>query len=96
VAVAGGDGILRRTATGALRIRSSETQVRLLITDLTAASSPSVTLQWLDPAQLIEDYGVQAVLLARDPTLDARRARMEALDFQMARDFGPYVLLVRE
>jgi hypothetical protein len=96
VAVAGGDGILRRTATGGLRILSTETQVRVLITDLTAASSPSVTLQWLDPAQLIEDYGVQAVLLARDPTLDARRARMEALDFQVARTFGPYVLLVRE
>jgi len=96
VAVAGGDGILLRTATGGLRIWSTGTQVRLLITDLTAASSPSVTLQWLDPAQLIEHYGVEAVLLARDPTLDARRARMQALDFQMARNFGPYVLLVRQ
>jgi len=96
VAVAGGNGILRRTATGGLRIWSTEAQVRLLITDLTAASSPSVTLQWLDPTQLIEHYGVEAVLLARDPTLDARRARMEALDFRMARNFGPYVLLVRQ
>jgi hypothetical protein len=69
--------------------------VRLLITDLTAASSPSVQLQWLDPEQLIERYGVQAVLLARDPTLDGRRARMEALDFQLVGDYGTYVLLVR-
>ena len=96
VAVAGGDGQLLQTATGGLRIWSTQTQVRVLITDLTAASSPSVTLQWLDPAQLIEHYGVEAVLLARDPTLDARRARMQALDFQMARNFGPYVLLVRQ
>jgi hypothetical protein len=95
VVLAGSEGVLRPTATGGLRIRSSETQVRLLITDLTAASSPSVQLQWLDPEQLIERYGVQAVLLARDPTLDGRRARMEALDFQLVGDYGTYVLLVR-
>lgn len=95
VVLAGGEGVLRPTATGGLRIRSSETRVRLLITDLTAASSPSVTLEWLDPAQLLQRYGVQAILLARDPTLDARRARMEALGFRLARDFGSYIVLVR-
>lgn len=96
VVLAGSEGVLRPTATGGLRIRSSETQVRLLITDLTAASSPTVTLQWLDPDQLIERYGLQAVLLARDPTLDARRARMEGLGFQLIGDYGTYVLLVRQ
>jgi hypothetical protein len=95
VVLAGTEGALRRSADGGLRIHSSATQVRLLITDLTAASSPTVTQQWLDPAQLVDRYGVEAVLLARDPSLDARRARMAAINFHQARDYGPYVLMVR-
>lgn len=95
VVLAGSGGVLSRSATGGLRVQSSSSQVRLLITDLTAASSPTVTLAWLDPMELVERYGVEAVLLARDPTLDARRARMAAMGFRQARDFGSYVLMVR-
>lgn len=95
VVLAGSEGVLSRSATGGLRVQSSASSVRLLITDLTAASSPTVTLAWLDPAELVERYGVEAVLLARDPTLDARRARMAAMSFRQTRDYGPYVLMVR-
>ena len=69
--------------------------MRLLITDLTAVDSGTSSLQWLDPAELIGRYDVEAVLLARDPSLDARQARMEALGFRQIEDFSSYLLLVR-
>jgi hypothetical protein len=66
--------------------------VRLLITDLTAAPSPTVRLAWLEPTELVERYDVEAVLLTRDPALDARQARIEALGFRQVMDLGTYLL----
>jgi hypothetical protein len=92
VALIGGTGRLERTPDGALAVRSPEAGVRLLITNLTAAPSPTVRLAWLEPDVLIDRYHVEAILLTRDPALDARQARVEALGFRQAADFGTYLL----
>jgi len=95
LAIVDGTGAFERTAGNGIRVVTSEPSAHLLITDLTGAGAPSSTMQWLDPASLIDSYGVQAVLLARDPSLDARIARMESLGFTSIHDFGFYLLLVR-
>jgi hypothetical protein len=95
ILVVGGEGYLRPTAAGGLVVRTMAPELRLLITDLSAGDSAISNLQWLDPATLIETYGVDAVLLARNPSLDARQPRMEALGFHMVRDFSSYLLLAR-
>ncbi len=95
VLLVGDEGYLRASTSGALHIRTPGPELRLLITDLTAAESSTSSLQWLDPSELIGRYDVEAVLLARDPSLDARQARMEALGFQPIQDFSSYLLLVR-
>jgi hypothetical protein len=92
VAIVGGAGSFEATADGALAVRSPDPGVRLLITDLTAAPSPTVRLAWLEPAELVERYDVEAVLLTRDPALEARQARIEALGFRPAIDLGTYLL----
>ena len=95
VALVDGTGVLVRTAGDGLRIVTGDPSARLLITDLTGAGAPSSTVQWLDPVALVDQYDVQAVLLARDPTMDARIARMGSLGFSSIQDFGFYQLLVR-
>jgi hypothetical protein len=92
VAIVGGAGRFEHTSDGALAVRSPDPSVRLLITDLTAAPSPTVRLAWLEPAELLERYDVEAVLLTRDPALEARQARIEALGFRQAMDLGTYLL----
>lgn len=95
VALVDGTGALERTAADGIRVVTTEPTAHLLVTDLTGAGAPSTTVQWLDPAALVQQYDVQAVLLARDPTLDARIARMESLGFTSIQDFGFYLLMVR-
>ena len=97
VLIARGDASLTALPDGGgLHIDVVDEQVRILITDLTAAPSPSMGLQVLEPAQLVDRYDVGAVLLRRDPTFEARRARLETLGFGVAELFGSYVVLVRE
>jgi hypothetical protein len=92
----GGDaGELVVLPGGNLGIRSRELEVRLLITDLTGAPSPSMGLQLLRPGDLVDRYHVSAVVLTRDPSFAARLDRMEALGFVRGADVGPYVVLVR-
>ena len=95
VVLTDGAGSLRATADGGLWVVSTDPAVRVLVTDLTAAGPANGGLQWLEPAELIDRYGVQAVLLARDPALEGRRARVEGLGFHLARDFGSYLVFVR-
>ena len=95
VTIAGQAGELRALPDGGLGIRSRDPQIRLLITALTAAPSPTMDLQLLQPGELIDRYHVGAVVLLRDPTFSARLARMQALGFAQAAEFGPYVVLVQ-
>jgi hypothetical protein len=94
VTIGGQAGELQALPDGGLGIRSRDSQIRLLITDLTAAPSPTMGLQLLHPAELINRYDVGAIVLLKDPTFASRLARMEALGFAQAAAFGPYVVLV--
>jgi hypothetical protein len=94
VTIGGQAGELQALPDGGLGIRSRDSQIRLLITDLTAAPSPTMGLQLLHPAELINRYDVSAIVLLKDPTFASRLARMEALGFAQAAAFGPYVVLV--
>ena len=95
VTIGGPAGELQALPNGGLGIRSRDSQIRLLITDLTAAPSPTMGLQLLHPAELINRYHVGAVVLLKDSTFPSRLARMEALGFAQAAAFGPYVVLVQ-
>ena len=94
VTLAGEAGELDALPDGGLGVRSREHRIRLLITDLTAAPSPSMGLQLLRPEDLIDRYHVSAVVLTRDPSFDARLSRMQRLGFVPGADFGSYVVLV--
>ncbi len=96
IVAAGTDaGILQRP-NGRIVAHAGGRSLRVLITNLTAADFPEVGLQALDPAQLVERYGVHAALLQRDPALAARQRRLERLGFRVATTSGAYVLLVRD
>jgi hypothetical protein len=95
VTIGGQTGELEALPDGGLGIRSREAQMRLLITDLTAAASPTMGLQLLRPRDLIDRYKVGAVVLLQDPTYSSRLSRMAALGFSPAAYFGPYVVLVQ-
>jgi hypothetical protein len=93
--VARGDASITALPDGqGLRVAVIGTEVRLLVTALTAASSPSIGLRALAPAELVEQYGVGAVLLRVDPSFPARRDRLAALGFEVAHTFGSYALLL--
>ncbi|MDP9469005.1 MAG: hypothetical protein M3P32_09760, partial [Chloroflexota bacterium] len=79
---------------GGLRVRSPGGPIRLLITDLSGASSPDVGTGFLEPSELLAAYEVGAVLLVRDPAYDGRRTRLEALGFHLRQIFGPYAVMV--
>lgn len=88
------DGTITWAPDGGLRITSPGRTLSLRVMDLTAgaASSP---LRLLDPAALVDAYDIGAAILRRDPTYDARRARLEGLGFHVARAEGPYIVMVR-
>jgi len=75
------------------RVRSSRGPIRLLITDLSGADSPTIGAEFLDPAELVAAYQVGAVLLVRDPAFEGRRIRLEALGFHLVQTVGPYVVM---
>ncbi|MEX0626203.1 MAG: hypothetical protein WD402_06650 [Chloroflexota bacterium] len=93
VVVSGLSATLEPLPDGGLRVRSAGGPIRLLITDLSGADSPTIGAQFLDPAQLISAYGVGAVLLVRDPAFEDRRIRLEALGFHVVQTFGPYIVM---
>lgn len=79
---------------GGLLVHSPGGPIRLLITDLTGASSPTSGTGFLDPSELVSAYHVGAVLLVRNPAFESRRIRLEALGFHVAMNFGPYAVMV--
>lgn len=88
-----GDAVLDAADDGTLTLRSDGRPLRLLVTDLTASVSPEIPLQVLRPADLLDRYGIEAVVLPRDGVYEARRARLEALGFRSAAELGPYSIL---
>jgi hypothetical protein len=94
--VAGATGTLSALPDGGLRVASSMNEVRLLVTDLTASTRSSSSLRLLCPRTLRDTYGIAAVVLTRDASYDARRARAEALGFRLARTIGPYAVMLRD
>jgi len=94
VLLSGAFATLAALPDGGLQVRSSGGPIRLLITDLSGAGSPTNGVQFLEPAELVAAYDVGAVLLVRDPAFEGRRIRLEALGFRLARTFGPYAVLV--
>lgn len=94
VVLSGAFATLSALPDGGLRVRSLGAPIRLLITDLSGASSPTVGTQFLEPSELVATYGVAAVLLVRDDSLEGRQTRLEALGFRLAQIFGPYAVLV--
>jgi hypothetical protein len=96
IVVAGTNATLRSQPNGRLLAHADGRLLRVLVTDLTAADFPGIGLQALDPAQLVDHYGVRAALLQRDPSLAARERRLESLGFHVATRTGAYELLLRD
>ena len=95
IVVAGQGGTIERTAGGGLRVRTATPQLRLLVTDLSASEHFSSELSLLCTTQLRDEYGIGAVILARDPSLVSRQQRMERLGFHFAASMGPYLVMLR-
>jgi hypothetical protein len=96
IVVAGHGGSVEYTPAGSLRIHTSSSRLRLLITDLSASDHYSSDLRLLCASQLRDAYHVGAVLLVRDPSFPARMQRAQALGFRLVRTLGPYVLMLRD
>lgn len=94
VLVDGAGATLEGLEDGGLRVRSPGGPIRLLITDLTGTSLPTIGTGFLEPSQLIATYNIGAVLLVRDPAFESRRIRLVALGFQLRQIFGPYAVMV--
>ncbi len=95
IVVADGGGTVEGTTGGGLRVRTTSPRLRLLVTDLSASSQYSSDLRLLCAAQLRDAYAIGAVILAIDPALAAREARMERLGFHFATSVGPYAVMLR-
>jgi len=96
IVVADGRGTIEWLAGGGLRIRSTSTQLRLLVTDLSASSTYSADLRLLCTEELRDAYRIGAVILAQDPSLASRQQRMERLGFHLATSLGPYAVMVAD
>ena len=93
--VVGANGVVYLGQDGILTVRSATDQVHLQVTDLTTGEGTS-SVQILDPAQLVQDYDVAAVLLIRyDPAFEAREQRIEDLGYRLGLSAGAYALMVR-
>lgn len=93
--VAGDGAMLSSAADGTVLVHGVGLSVRLSVTDLTGSPVSSVNAAVLDPATLLATYGVTAAILPRDGLLETRRARLEALGFHLAADFGSYLAFDR-
>ncbi len=96
IVVANPGGTIEWTAGGGLRVRTTSSGLRLLVTDLSASDHFSSDMRLLCPAQLRDAYGIGAVILARDPSFAARQQRMERLGFHLANSIGPYAVMLRD
>jgi hypothetical protein len=94
VVLSGASASMSALPDGGLLVRSPNGPIRLLITDLTGASSPTSGSGFLEPGKMIAAYKIGAALLLRDPSFDGRRIRLEGLGFHVAQSFGPYVVMV--
>jgi hypothetical protein len=89
------DAVVEPTADGGFRIRTASPLLQVRITALTA-SGAAVGLNVLDPSAIVAAHRVgAALLLATDPAFVFRRARLEALGFEVAHTEGPYAVMVR-
>jgi hypothetical protein len=96
LAIAGGNGAFRLLPDGGgIVVRGNGRLLRLLVTDLTGSHGAIGSLATLCPSQLAAGYGVDAILLRRDPSFEARSARMARLGFTSEHDFGAYAVLAR-
>ncbi len=77
-------------------VQAPGTVLRLLVTDLSGSPVGSVAPAALDPAALLAQYGITAVVLPHDGVFDARERRLGALGFVEAATFGPYSVLTAE
>jgi hypothetical protein len=89
------DAQLRATADGIVAETTTSTELSLYLTDDTSGGS-SVGLDVIDPAAVAARHDLKAaILLATDPAYVSRRARLEALGFQLVSQIGPYAVLQR-
>ncbi len=91
ISVANG-GALRPAAGGGIEVESPGPRIRLLVTDMTASSTPIAPLGLDCPAALRSTYGVGAAVITRDGSFAARASRMRALALTEEHDFGAYAL----
>ena len=87
-------GTVVETSDGGLALASPGPELRVTVTDLTRGAA-SASLGLLEPATLLDTYGVGAALLRRDPSYEDRRDRLAFLGFRVAHAEGPYVVMVR-
>lgn len=82
---------------GILIRSSASSRLHLELTILTAGS-PIYQTDYLEPAELVDRYGVEAVILMQGSSLEPRMARLALLGFQKDEDMsvGEYVVLRRE
>jgi hypothetical protein len=85
-------GTIAWSAAGGLIVTSAGPHLVLDVTDLTAGGA-STSLRLLDPAELIRQYQVGAILLRRDASYESRRTRLELLGFHVAEADGQYVVM---
>jgi hypothetical protein len=92
----GSGAVLSATATGGMKVTSSDrSRIDLLVTALSAGKA-SVGLGLLDPESLVAERDVKAALLWRfDPAFGERVRRLAALGFHTAESIGPYQVLLR-
>lgn len=88
-----GGGTIAQSAAGGVLVTAAGSLLRLTVADLTSGAASS-TLRLLDPAALVDAYHIGAVILRRDASYDARRARLELLGFHVARAEGAYIVMV--
>ncbi len=88
------NGTITANDSGSLFLATTGSDLSVTVTDLTAGGA-SASLRLLDPRAVVDDYGVGAVILHRDPAYEDRRDRLELLGFRVAHDDGPYVVMVR-
>jgi hypothetical protein len=91
-----GDGanlVVRRDGT--ILVRGVGPSVRMTVTDLSGSPIGPPAASVLQPTSLLQVYGVRAAVLPRDGLLATRQARLEALGFHLAADFGSYLVFDR-
>ena len=83
----------RESSIGVVSTSAARLQMRFTIP---GAPVPIAELQALVPADLINDFNVQAVFLRRDGSFSAREKRLNILGFTTVAEFGSLALMTRE